>query len=602
MTDIKRHLPGIFKLLRQELTQLATEPDEEFKAYLRNLLDGLLPASYGITNGQVKGAGEVFSRSMDIIIYDKTLKPPPNLSQGSLAVQQVLAVIEVAGETDFKALGETFKNIESVKTLKPSLRIEGVTNSNPARASLKPFFPLGILFASDVAFKTPLTRPAQSEDIYLALNEGLQALVSGARPDYLFILKRNLSYRNPAFEAQPSSAAFIGFSREPELVRPQICYVCKKPFQRRHFFYDQLCLSCGDFNYLKRVEMVDLSGRIALVSGGRIKIGYAVALRLLRAGARVIVSSRFPHDAARRYGEEADFEEWQDRLHIYGLDLRSLNQLEAFVTHLYQSSTGLDILVNNAAQTIRRPPAYYAHLVPFEGIARDKLTPRLRQLLGQYEKPIETLEAGKLAPGLAQSEEDIFGAANFSQMPVVVEEDAFRTPFFPEGEYDRYGQQLDLRPHNSWTERLEDVAAVDMVEAQLINAIAPALLAGRLKNLMLKASAPDRYIINVAAVEGQFQQAKRGLHPHTNMAKAALNMLTFTSASDYAMSGIFMNSVDPGWVSEQAPYTGPLSQLEKLPLDETDAAARICDPIFKGIRSGQHDFGLLLKDYEVAPW
>jgi NAD(P)-dependent dehydrogenase (short-subunit alcohol dehydrogenase family) len=322
-----------------------------------------------------------------------------------------------------------------------------------------------------------------------------------------------------------------------------------------------------------------------------VKIGYAVGLRLLRSGATVIATSRFPHDTARRYAAESDFGQWRERLHIYGLDLRHMGALAEFIQYLYRAYPKLDIVVNNAAQTVRRPPAYYAPLLPFERTPHGELPQALQGVL----RGVVT----NLLPGAGDAVLPL--SAELSQVSLVPGEGD--TGYFPAGKLDRHAQPLDLRPHTSWTYRLEELSIPEIVEVQLINATAPAVLAGQLKELLTADRAENdapKYIINVAAAEGQFAKGKNGAHPHTNMAKAALNMLTYTSAADYAESGLYMLSVDPGWVSEQRPYilVQQPDAAEDTPLDLEDAAARICDPLFHGSRVA----GVLLKDFKVANW
>src|SRR5690242_4327467 len=108
----------------------------------------------------------------------------------------------------------------------------------------------------------------------------------------------------------------------PRLNRERACYVCKQPFTKVHRYYDSMCEPCGDFNYSKREQSADLTGEYALVTGARVKIGYQASLKLLRAGAHVIVTTRFPIDAADRYATEPDFAKFKDRLQVHGLDLR----------------------------------------------------------------------------------------------------------------------------------------------------------------------------------------------------------------------------------------------------------------------------------------
>src|SRR4051794_20733583 len=154
-----------------------------------------------------------------------------------------------------------------------------------------------------------------------------------------------------------------------ELVEPRHCYVCKRPYAAVHPFYDQLCRDCGDLNYRKRTETADLEGRVALLTGGRVKIGYQAGIKLLRCGARLIVTTRFPRDAAARYAAEPDFADWGDRLEVFGLDLRHTPSVEAFCAHLVASRERLDFIVNNACQTVRRPPAFYRHMLERETAA-----------------------------------------------------------------------------------------------------------------------------------------------------------------------------------------------------------------------------------------
>jgi len=108
-------------------------------------------------------------------------------------------------------------------------------------------------------------------------------------------------------------------------------------------------------------------------------------------------------------------------------------------------------------------------------------------------------------------------------------------------------------------------------------------------------------------MEGQFyRRFKTDRHPHTNMAKAALNMMTRTSAADYLADGIHMNSVDTGWITDEDPAAIAAAKTEvhgfHPPLDIVDGAARIVDPIFQGFLTGEHAYGLFLKDYQPVPW
>ena len=333
------------------------------------------------------------------------------------------------------------------------------------------------------------------------------------------------------------------------------CYVCKQPFTLTHRYYDSMCRECGDFNYAKREQTADLSGRFALVTGARVKIGFQAALKLLRAGAHVCVTTRFPADAAGRYALESDYPQFKERLQIQGLDLRHSPSVELFARFMLERLPRLDYVLNNACQTVRRPAAFYAHLLEKEATAVARL----------------------------HTEE-----------------------LFPAHRYDEDLQQVDLRDTNSWRLRMHEVGTPELLEVHLVNAIAPYILNARLKPLMVATPGAHKHIVNVSAMEGQFYRpTKTERHPHTNMAKAALNMMTRTSAPDYFRDGIYMNAVDTGWITDEDPAVHAARKAElgfAPPLDIIDGAARILDPIFAGSLSGTHTWGQFLKDYKPAPW
>jgi NAD(P)-dependent dehydrogenase (short-subunit alcohol dehydrogenase family) len=402
--------------------------------------------------------------------------------------------------------------------------------------------------------------------------------------------------------AAAAAAATDAAGSSPRVLeKPRNCYVCKAPFVELHFFYDAMCPACAERNYAKRFQTASLEGRVALITGARIKIGYQAALMMLRAGARVLVTTRFPRDAAARYAREPDFERFRDRLEVHGLDLRHAPSVELFARHLCMKEERLDILVNNAAQTVRRPPAFYAHLAELEERPFRELPASVRPLLASHEHIKESMiDDPPLLVGIRAS-------AMLAKVPCAYDDTTQDEALFPAGRFDQDLQQVDLRTMNSWRMRLADVPSPEMLEVQLVNAVAPFILCSKLKPLMRKTDNRDKHVVNVSAMEGQFSRGtKTDKHPHTNMAKAALNMLTLTSARDYARDGIHMNAVDTGWVTDEDPSEISRRKQERHdfqpPLDIVDGAARVCDPFFSGLLTGVHVFGKFLKDYAECAW
>ncbi|WP_107418120.1 SDR family oxidoreductase [Streptomyces sp. CB03238] len=358
-----------------------------------------------------------------------------------------------------------------------------------------------------------------------------------------------------------------------EFLKPRHCYVCKAPYRQADAFYHRLCPVCATDNAARRAQSTDLTGRRALLTGGRVKIGFQLALMMLRDGAELLVTSRFPHDTLRRFRAAEGSEQWLERLTVVAIDLRDPRQVLGLCERLLADGRSLDILVNNAAQTIRRPPESYAALHAGE----------------RGELPGGVIAAPGYAPALP--------ATSGGALALVLDgEDA---------ETDEAGLLPDPAPHNSWSARLGELDPAELLETQLVNALAPALLCDRLLPLLLASPHPRRYIVNVSAVEGRFAvRNKTAGHPHTNMAKAALNMLTRTSAEHLAGQGVHMCSVDTGWITDEnpAPRKARIAAVgTRTPLDVVDGAARVYDPIVRG-EAGAPVAGVFLKDYQRAAW
>ena len=384
------------------------------------------------------------------------------------------------------------------------------------------------------------------------------------------------------------------------LLQPRPCYVCKRRYTQVDAFYHQLCPDCAALHHGKREARTDLTGRRALLTGGRAKIGMYIALRLLRDGAHTTITTRFPRDATRRFSGMHDSADWLHRMRIVGVDLRNPGQVVALADSVAEQGP-LDILINNAAQTVRRSPAAYALLAEAEAAALpDGPTPEVLTIGPGSDagRPAE-LHAGPGDGRHWSPTPDALAALALSAGSASADRIAARTAI------DAGGLVPDLDPVNSWIQRVDEVDPVEMLEVQLCNSTAPFILVGRLRPALAAAAARRKYVVNVSAMEGQFSRGYKGPgHPHTNMAKAALNMLTRTSAGEMLSEGILMTSVDTGWITDERPHPTKVRLAGEgfhAPLDLVDGAARVYDPIVRG-EAGEDLHGCFLKDYERSPW
>lgn len=372
-----------------------------------------------------------------------------------------------------------------------------------------------------------------------------------------------------------ASPEWFAPAAQRKLNEPRRCYVCREEFVDVDAHYDRLCPRCAERERVARAQTADLSGSLAVVTGARVRIGFQVTLALLRQGCEVIATSRFANDAWARFANEPDFDAFRARLELRPIDLRFARDVERFAAAIAAERGAVDILVNNAAQTVARGPQHYAQLAAMDAAT---LLPAGVTRAPTLSASSDTLD---LAPSLGASSD---GAETSASLP---------------------NEQSNT---NSWRASIDEVSVGELASAQSVNAIAPFVLLSRLRGALSEAAARrgGAYVVNVTAIEGQFSQRRKpSRHPHTNMAKAALNMLTLSVGAELARERVYVVSVDPGWISAQNPFAQDAAQRADgfaPPLDDRDAASRVLDPILRHKRGEPPVFGVLLKDYAVVDW
>jgi NAD(P)-dependent dehydrogenase (short-subunit alcohol dehydrogenase family) len=387
------------------------------------------------------------------------------------------------------------------------------------------------------------------------------------------------------------------------LLKARGCYICKRPYTVVDAFYHQLCPDCALLNHAKRDARTDLTGKRALLTGGRAKIGMYIALRLLRDGAHTTITTRFPRDAVRRFSSLPDAADWLHRLRVVGIDLRDPAQVVGLADSVAAQGP-LDILINNAAQTVRRSPGAYSKLVDAE------LAPLPDGPLPEIETFGHTNDAHPLALAQSVTSHPILAAAASTAEKLTVDALSAGSSSLERlaagTAIDAGGLIPDELHINSWTQSVDQVDALELLEVQLANQTAPFILISRLRESLRASAARRTYIVNVSAMEGVFSRGYKGPgHPHTNMSKAALNMLTRTSAREmFESDRVLMTAVDTGWITDERPHFTKVRLAEEgfhAPLDLVDGAARVYDPIVRG-EAGEDVFGVFLKDYAPSNW
>ncbi|KAF2136507.1 uncharacterized protein K452DRAFT_292356 [Aplosporella prunicola CBS 121167] len=387
-------------------------------------------------------------------------------------------------------------------------------------------------------------------------------------------------------------------------IRKRLCYICRCKFTVPHSTYLALCEPCGTFNLansnISLPNALDLTGKTALVTGGRVNLGYHTALRLLRCGAKVIVSSRYPRDTSTRYACEADSSAWKNRLKIVGADFRSAKDAFQLVAHVKAFLEGwgesrLYVLVNNAAQTLTDPISKEQSAIQRENLLEGDTSASPFMVEHTYQARVR----GGITLALDSK----------TETPLLKDTVTKPSSGIIEAPENSLGHCI---PKSSWTQSLQEIPYEDVISAHSVNTFVPLILCRELITSMGSTqgtpseSIPQGYIVNVSSREGIFEgkpDYKSPHHVHTNMSKAALNMITETeAASAWRKRRVAMTTVDPGYMSAAPEFEDMYDG--KRPIGWEDGAARVLWPVAVGEREGRAVWGRFLKHFgavEVDP-
>ncbi|EGC28769.1 hypothetical protein DICPUDRAFT_43824 [Dictyostelium purpureum] len=430
------------------------------------------------------------------------------------------------------------------------------------------------------------------------------------------------------------------------------CYICKEPLEDTS---TRVCPVCryNNINKTNAFSYSDipnakaaLNHKVAIVTGGRIKIGYEIAKHLLESGFKVIITTRFPASAYEQFKKNIQPDNFSN-LYIYGVDFRNLQSVQQFIDTVKKEFSRIDILINNAAQTIRYPRAYYHNLLFNEKTiisSFDKLPPNILSKIENIN--MNTIKNNSNNNNNNNNNNDdnngkellLFNKNSKSSIDIVEsvvtkdDEDEIDESLFPTGKMDLHGQQLDLRTKHTWNSTVEEITTAEMLEVQLINNTVPFMLINQLSSHMglnkndeeiiskmsnetkekyleakNKMARPDwSVIVNVTSPEGNINHesnAMSGFHCHTNMAKASLNMLTKSIAYQFEKKNIYVIGCDTGWVSDMMPNSPIGIPSRPPPLKEIDGASRVLYPVyFHLFRNERHESGVQFVNFKPSEW
>ncbi len=399
-----------------------------------------------------------------------------------------------------------------------------------------------------------------------------------------------------------------------ELLKPRNCYICKQPYTLVDAFYHQLCPDCARFSHGKRTARTDLTGKRALLTGGRAKIGMHIALRLLRDGAHTTITTRFPRDAVRRFSALPDAGDWLHRLRVVGIDLRDPAQVIGLADSVAAQGP-LDILINNAAQTVRRSPGAYSLLADAE------LQPLPDGPLPEMETFGHTVDPHPQALQASVDSHPLLSVAALGARSQSRGTGAHRGR--PRTARDGTGLVLAGEARGRHGDRRGRTRAGREPRQQLGavrgsgRSAGDARGAARQHDRAVPAHQPAAGVDGRVAVAPEVRRerlrdggtvlpALQGSRPpaHEHGEGRAEHADPYERGEMLETDGILMTAVDTGWITDERPHYTKVRLAEEgfhAPLDLVDGAARVYDPIVRG-EAGEDIHGVFLKDYEPSPW
>lgn len=362
------------------------------------------------------------------------------------------------------------------------------------------------------------------------------------------------------------------------------CYECKKYYDNTFCLsaYKAYCFDCGIKHYSNKIESVQLNGYTVFITGIRVKIGFATALRILRNGGKVIGTTRYPHFAISNYAKEPDYNMWKSNISIIKCDFLNIESVYKLLDIITSNNYQINAFINMAFRTVKTS-TFYSEAVRSIETNLEKRFYLENEQLNNFTNVVKYNGAQNKQ---ILFDNDILSKANTNslvtyQMPVKI---------------NIFKDVVDAKLECSWDKTIDKIDPKEIVECMAINQLVPTLIINSLKSKLIN---PLKTIINICSFEGQFNYEKKtDKHIHTNMCKSALNMLirSLCEDSDPTFRAF---TIDPGYVSGKK--TNP--ELNELPVSMDDAAAKIMWPIFRHFKGNPLDKSWIkIRNYNKEPW